>query len=87
MNDNDKEKLMYGVKEMYNLYNEQMTEFGAEIWLHAFENYPVDRVLEMLVKYVETPNVCRFMPKPGDIIAMLSPIPEYHDATDDVLWT
>lgn len=57
---------------VYTFYDREISRFAADIWWSALQKFDLPAVTEAFNRHVTNPDVGQFLPKPADIVRLLS---------------
>ena len=72
MQPNEKMKLAGVLKGVYDFYRTDLSEFAIDLWWRALQRFDFGTVQNAFDRHLMNPDTGQFLPKPADIIRMLS---------------
>lgn len=60
------------VQGVYDFYGKDMSAFAVDTWWRAMQHYDFETVREALGRHCMNPDSGQFLPKPADVVRMLS---------------
>ena len=72
MSENDFEEFCNLVSAVGDLYGKEQSRFALGLWWGALKSYDLNAVRDALSRHVSNPDTGQFMPKPADVVKMIS---------------
>jgi len=70
--ESDKKVFAESVREVLKSYRQECGTFTLNIWWIALHQYDLKKVLNAIGAYCASPEKCKFVPKAGDIVGMIT---------------
>ena len=72
MTDADKPKFFNLIAGVYAFYRQDISDFAGSVWWEAMKPFDLAAVADALNRHCVNPDTGQFMPKPADVVKMLS---------------
>lgn len=72
MQTGDFEQFRRGLGGVYDFYGKNVSVFALDVWWKALQAFDLDAVTEAFNRHLANPDTGQFLPKPADIVRMLS---------------
>lgn len=72
MRDSDKPDFLVALKGVHDFYRQDLSKFAGSVWWSAMQPYDLAAVVDALGRHAMNPDGGQFMPKPADVVKMLS---------------